>query len=1002
MRRSNHFLYLSFLLGGLTLQAQQSHIYTDEYKPFYDAVKLYNEQQYNLAQVLFEDVKVKNTNDEIKAESAYYIANCAVRLNQPGAQYKLSQFIYDYPTSAKQAQAYVDISNFYFAQGDYEESLRYADSVNEEILSPAQKDRYNFQKGYAYFSKKDNVKAKNFLQKVDLEGTYGNQAKYYLGYISYANNDYQQANEYFSDVASVDKYEERMGYYKADMQFKSGNFDKAIEEGLVQMTKSNDNEKSELSKIIGESYFNLKQYDKALPYLMAYKGKNGKWNNTDFYQLGYSYYQQKDYDKAVSEFNKIIGGKDAVAQNAYYHLGESYLKLNQKTQALNAFKNASEMNFSTRIQEDAYANYAKLSYDIGNPYKSVPAVISDFLYQYPETPYKQELNDLLVDSYISTKNYQAALDVLEKNRTASNKPAYQKVTFYRGLEYFNEGKYSLANGMFNKSIAERQDNKYVARATYWRGESEYALNRFNEAYQTFSTFKQLPQAQTTPEFKSVDYNLGYAAYKLKNYTNANTHFKSYLAVANNDAKKTDATLRLADGLFVTKQYYPAMEMYNTILKGNSQYKDYAAYQKAISYGFVDKNSTKIEELTKFISAYKSSSLVDDAYYELGSTYANANQTNKAIETFNQLIANYPNSNLLSKAILRQGLVYVNANQEEKGIERFKKVVNDYPGSQDAIEAVQNARAAYLEIGKSSEFASWVKGLSFVDISTAELENDVYTAAENQMAQNKSDAAIKGLEEYLKTYPNGLNTTKAHFNLAELYFGKENKPQAKTHYENVIKKGRTEYSEPSLVRLANMYLMDNDVTNAQRVLTQLETEASNDSNKLFAQSNLMKLAFDADDMATASKYANSLVGNAKVDKRVKADATAISARVAFNNKDNTTARKLYEQLNTIASGELKAEAMYYDAFYKNADKKYDASNKTIEKLVKEYSAYKYYNAKALVLLAKNFYQLKDSYQATYVLESVISSATDYTDVVADAKAELAKIKSEEAKRNSSVK
>ena len=126
--------------------------------------------------------------------------------------------------------------------------------------------------------------------------------------------------------------------------------------------------------------------------------------------------------------------------------------------------------------------------------------------------------------------------------------------------------------------------------------------------------------------------------------------------------------------------------------------------------------------------------------------------------------------------------------------------------------------------------------------------------------------------------------------------------------------------------------------------QLETHASNDSNKLFAQSNLMKLAYQNNDTATAAKYAGLLAANSKVDKRIKADATAISARVAIKNNDTATARKLYEQLNTIGSGELKAEALYYDAFFKNADKKYDASNKTVEKLVKEYSAYKYYNTK----------------------------------------------------------
>ncbi len=146
----------------------------------------------------------------------------------------------------------------------------------------------------------------------------------------------------------------------------------------------------------------------------------------------------------------------------------------------------------------------------------------------------------------------------------------------------------------------------------------------------------------------------------------------------------------------------------------------------------------------------------------------------------------------------------------------------------------------------------------------------------------------------------------------------------------------------------------------------------------------------------------MAANTKVDKRIKADATAISARVALKNNDTANARKLYEQLNTIGTAELKAEALYYDAYFKNADKKYEASNKTVERLVKEYSAYKYYNAKGLVLLAKNFYQLKDSYQATYILESVIDNAAEFTDVVTEAQTELAKIKSEEAKRNSSVK
>ncbi|MNS94723.1 hypothetical protein D3C72_1289480 [compost metagenome] len=105
--------------------------------------------------------------------------------------------------------------------------------------------------------------------------------------------------------------------------------------------------------------------------------------------------------------------------------------------------------------------------------------------------------------------------------------------------------------------------------------------------------------------------------------------------------------------------------------------------------------------------------------------------------------------------------------------------------------------------------------------------------------------------------------------------------------------------------------------------------------------------------------------------------------------------------TTSKGELAAEALYYDAYFKTKEGKYDASNSAVQKLAKSYSAYKYYGAKGLVLMARNFYGLKDSYQATYILDNVINNFTDYPDVVEEAKKELGAIKVEESKTNSSI-
>ncbi len=1002
MRKRNNLFYLALAFTSLQGFAQQSIIYTHNNAKFDKAVALYREQQYAVAQILFDEIRLNNTDNEIQADCAYYIANCAIRLGQDGAEEKINQFITDYPTSAKQAQAYVEISDFYFKQGNYEEALRYAGKVNEKVLAPAVKERMTFQKAYAYFYAKNYNKAKELLTEVEHSEMYGEQAKYYLGYISYAKDEYSQANEYFEEVATKEKYTEKMGYYKADMNFKAGAFEKAIEEGKAQMDKATPEEQSELSKIIGESYFNLQQYDEALPYLLAYKGKNGRWSNTDFYQLGYTYYKQGNFENAIAEFNKIIGGSDAVAQNAYYHLGESYLKLNQKTQALNAFKNASEMSFNTRIQEDAYANYAKLSYEIGNPYQSVPDVLTSFLTKYPNSAYQQEMNDLLIDAYITSKNYKEALTLLEKNRNANNKLAYQKVTFYRGLEFYNEAHYNEALDMFKKSIAERQDNRFVARATYWRGEAEFALNRFGDAYSTFATFRDLPQADKTPEYKTAQYSLGYTAFKQKKYDVAATHFDAYTKASNDTSKKNDAYLRLADSQFVNGKYWPAMEAYNKVIEANTADADYALFQKALSYGFVDRTDTKIQELQKFVTANPQSSYADDAWYELGSTLANQNKSAEAINAFNKVIANYPSSAFVSKAVLRQGLVYYNAHDNAKALERFKKVVADYPGSSDAVEAVQNARLIYVDAGQTSEFAAWVKDLDFVDISNADLDNDSFEAAERQAMQNNAKQAISHYNDYLKTYPTGINTLKAHFNLAELYYVDNQTKNAIPHYEAVLGKSKNEYTEQSLVRLATIYLNDKNTAKAASLLKQLESDANYDQNKAFAQANLMKVYYDTKEFSNAASYAEKVLSNKKADKKMIADAQVIIARAAFNANEMAKARKAYADLQKNASGELAAEALYYDAYFKNQDKKYEDSNKVVQKLAKDYAGYKYFGAKGLIVMAKNFYGLKDSYQATYILENVISNFGNYSDIVSEAKTELSKIKSEESKRNSSVK
>lgn len=998
------YLKLSFLVVFFsgTLLAQQSSVYTHDLSEFNRAIELYKDKQYQAAQILFDKVKTKTHNQEVEADCAYYIANCAIRLNQLGADVLVEAFVEDYPTSTKTNQAYIEVAHYYFDEGNYPKSLEWFDKADSNSMSQTDKEKYNFQKGYAYFTAKNNKEATKYFNMVVNSKTFGSQAKYYLGYMSYETDDYKSANEYFEQVSDQDKYKEKMGYFQADMNFKLGNFQKAIDLGEAQMPKSRADEKSELSKIIGESYFNLKKYDKALPYLLDYKGKKGKWNNTDFYQLGYAYYQQKDYENAIAQFNKIIEGNDAVAQNAYYHLAESYLKTDKKQQALNAFKTASEMEFDAKIQEDAYLNYAKLSYEIGNPYQSVPEIMNAYLAKYPNSSYKQEINTLLISSYITSKNYKEALSLLEKNKSPENKLAYQKVTFYRGLELYTDGDFKGAYSLFKKSIAENKDAKFSARAIFWKGETEYNLDQFEEAKLSFLQFLNATEAATTPEYKNANYNLAYAYFKLKEYDNAIKYFGDFTTSQKEDRiRLTDAYLRLADCNFISAKYWPAMDAYNKVIDMKSVDADYAAFQKGISYGFVNKPDKKIEDLEKFAKAYATSQYADDALYELGNTYVNQNQDSNAIITYDKLINNYKSSSYVAKAILKQGLIYYNGNKEEQALVKFKKVVAEYPNSPESLEAVSTARLIYVDNGKVDEYADWVKTLSFVEVSNADLDNDTYESAEKQYLQNNAKQAISGFTSYVSKFPNGLHALKANFYLAQLYFADNLENNAIKHYEFVISKSRNEFTEQALARLCQVHLKAKNYDSAILVLQRLETEAEFPQNTTYAQSNLMKSYYEKEDFANAVVYADKVLKNDKIEDRIKSDAQIIVARSAIKTNDEAKAKEAYDKLNKIAKGELKAEALYYDAYFKNKEGKFDASNKVVEKIAVDYSGYKYFGSKALIIMAKNYFSLEDSFQATEILQSVIDNFTEFEDVTAEAQKELDFIKAEEAKRNSSI-
>ncbi|MDV7185801.1 tetratricopeptide repeat protein [Lutibacter sp. TH_r2] len=1003
MNYKKFFLICVISLLTHSISAQQTIIYTNSLKEYNHAMELYNNKTFVAAQEKFNTIKNSfEPSSELKANCEFYAANCAVMLGQPDADYLMQDFVDKYPTNTKRNSAFINVADYYFKVGKYAYAAKWYSKVKNTSLTIKKEEEYYFNYAYSLFVNKNYTKAKELFLNILNSPTYGSQAKYYYGYIAYNQDDYKTADEYLGEVANDSQYESKVSYYLADMNFKLGKFEKAIENASPLLAKARGVEHSEISKIIGESFFNLEKYNEALPHLINYKGKRGKWTNTDYYLLGYTYYQQKNYEEAVNNFNKIISGKNEVAQNAYYHLAECYLKLNQKNEALNAFRNAASMKYKTDIQQDAWLNYAKLSYEIGNPYKSVPDVLQEYLDLYPNSEHKQEIDDLIISAYITSNDFKGALEFLKNKKGTKEQGLYQKVAFYRGVELFNKGDFNNAKEHFSNSLKIPLNAETVAKATFWKGETNYRLNKFINAIEDFNTFKSNTEASKTNEFELLNYNLGYAYFKQKEYSNAITAFNNYIANEKDKTKLNDSYLRIADSYFASRNYSSAILNYNKSIALNEADVDYAQFQKAISYGLTGNENKKIEELNSFLNTQTTSGYRDNAHYVLGNSLVKKGRNNEALQNFDKLIVNFKRSPLVSKAMLKKGLIYYNTDKNEQALTTYKNVVSNFPNTAEANQAVKNARQIYVDLGRVDEYAAWVKNIDFVNVSDAELDNDMYESAEKQFLQNNHSKAISSFQKYIQNFPKGIHSLQANFYLAQSLFSEKKQTETIPYYTYVIEQPQNQFSENALSRLSLVYLQTNNWDKAIPLLERLEVEATNFENKTYAQSNLMKGYYAQENFNKAVEYADKVLSNSKIENRVKSDAQIIIARSAIKTNNEAKARTAYSEVEKIASGELKAEALYYSAYFENKDGSYRVSNKIVQQLAADYASYKYWSAKGLVVMANNYYELNDAFQATYILESVIQNFAQFNDVVKEATTQLNSIKTEQAKTNESIK
>ena len=979
---SNVFIPV-LILFSFPLAAQQTRIYDDPDASFRMANELIKKKQFGAAQEKFRELlsTLPEDNPVMRLEAQFYDALCDFKLDHPQAAQKFKRFISSYPDHSLTNFAWLNLGLINYGNRKYRQAIEAFEQVDPYLLSPGQLNEYLYKLGYCYLKKEMPDKARQVLIPViNSPSEYQNAANYYFAYIAYSEGDYQTALKHFERVENDKTFGDKVPVYLLQIYYINKDYDEIIKIGpdIVDHKIEDKKQKSEAAAIVGEAFYEKNEFALALPYLEKYEQMSRKpLTREQNYQLGYTYYSTGNNEEAIRYFEKVVKKKDQLSQNAWYHLADCYLNTGQKQFAQNAFYAACQMDFDEKIREDALFNYAKLTFELSyDPFNQAMEVLKQYIADYPGSDRIDEAYAYLINLLYSTKDYQASIDAIESIRVKNKdlRKAYQKITFMRGVQLFNAGKYNEAMVNFRKSLANNYNSVLTAKAKFWMGETHFRLGEYNKAIDYYDSFMTTPGAYDLDIYPMTKYNLGYAYFKLKYYDNAVIEFQEFISrpIEGKGAYKTDAMLRMGDCYFITKNFEDAVVYYEKAVSRRSPDSDYALYQMALSQGALGKNSEKIALLKKLINRYSQSAYADDAYFEIASTYLLENDNNNALAWFDRLIKKFPNSSYLIKSLQKSGLIYYNENDYGHALTSLKKVVKDYPGSDEARESLVTIRNIYMDQNRVEAYYEYVKTVPFANVTASEQDSITYLAAENIYMNNQCGQAAGAFGNYIAKYPEGAFILNAEFYKAECDLKNGDTLQALEGYRFVISNPKSRFTEKALKRAAAIDFGMKNYREALDEYNRLELNADYPENLIVANEGQMECNYYLGHFREAMEAAKKLLGRDKLTNEQILDAHYILAQSALATDSIAMAKKEFSKTIELSDGEKGAEAKYLLAAIQFTRKDYNGVENMIFELANEFPAYEYWKAKGFIMLADIYAINGNTFQAKQTLQSIIDN------------------------------
>ncbi len=959
----------------------------------------------------------------------------------------LKAYLEQYPYTTYKDEVHFMSGVLYAERAKWKQAAKAFEQVDYKALNRPHQPDYQFYRGYTYLMLQEYERALTYfaiLRKTT--NPYTQKATYYWGYCQYKLQRYEQALPAFLSLESVREYQATVPYFITQSYYALGDFTEAqarAEEMLrpsptLPMEGGSESMQGELHRMLGEIYYRKGDYKQAVSHLRTYveaaatSEGNGKASakanlvRNDIYLLGMAEYQLGAHQEAVGHLKQVPDKtgckqkqeKDTVSESASLTLGHAYRKLGEsgqlpmasaQEQAKMAYQAAIGYGLTPRVSEEALYNYTLCTYEHSSALGESVKAFTAFLKNYPQSQYRAQIFTLLSDAFMRSKNYQAALNVLDSLSPAVGEDGgglettKQYLRYQLGVDAFLQGKMEksrewmtavIQGGTVGSVIPTSRkpyqesaiDNRvrhgdrasYTTEAYYWRAETAYRLHDYEGCASDIAHYLAQPDVRRSANYASAAYLYGYALFSLRRFDEAGKQFLRYIdqesVQGGNDPTYADALNRLGDCAFNARDFRSAIAYYGQVIDRNAAGADYATFQKGYAQGLLRKYTDKISTMQTLVARYPKSDYADDGMYEIARAQLQLEDEPAAIETYGQLLNTYPNSNLARKAMLERAMLYGNLHRTEEAIAAYKATIDRYPATDEAYAALDALEALYVETNNIAEYLDYTKQLSKQNMHVTTADDSLsYAAAELQYMQGNYTAAATALSGYLSTYcAGGRYCTTAQQQLADAYYRLMQPADALREYKALAEIAGNPYMEEACMRVAELSYDAADYATALDYFYRLLSQASSTETTDIARLGILRCSY----YLGQHRATIDIAGQILADYHTDSNKAPVAAEARYNRAKAYIALEQWGEaiadLQVVAE-EVRtangAEAKYLLAECYFAENELDMAEAEIMSFAQMNTQQQYWLARALILLADINTRRGDTFQAKQYLLSL---------------------------------